>query len=290
MRVVVIGGSGFTGRHVLRAAPSSWEVGALARSDAAAASVRDLGATALLGDLDDAQSVDRALKDWSPDAVIVVASLGFGHADGLIDSLRQAGSPRCVFTSTTGIFTRLAPASKDIRLRAELSIAHSGLPYTIIRPTMIYGAPGDRNMERLLKSLRRLPVLPAPAGGHTLQQPVHVEDLAAALIASVVQDEAVGQAINVAGPVALPFAEIIRQAGTAVHRRAFVLSVPVGPMRSLVGVQERALARPRLKIEQIDRLLEDKAFGIEAAKELLGYSPRSFAEGITAEARLLFGR
>ena len=71
---------------------------------------------------------------------------------------------------------------------AERQIRESGLKWTILRPTMIYGAPGDRNLSRLLTAARHacpgLPVrcLPVPGGGRQLQQPVHVADVAGAVL------------------------------------------------------------------------------------------------------------
>lgn len=287
MNVFVIGGSGFTGRRVLAQASPEWCTYALARSARSERIVAESSAVSVRGDLDDPISLQRALELCTPELVICVASLGFGHAGPLIAALERAGSPRTVFTSTTGVFTALNPASKQVRLQAEALIEASDLPYSIVRPTMIYGRPGDRNMERLLRTLRRVPFLPAPMRGRALQQPVHVDDLATALIAAGVREEAIGRSINVPGPIPLTFAEVVRLAGDAVGRRATVLPVPVKPLRAAVSLQERVLPHPRLKNEQIDRLVEDKTFDPNDAVKFLDHRPRAFAIGIQQEAGLL---
>ena len=94
------------------------------------------------------------------DALLNVASIGFGAASPIIDACRLAGVSRAVFVSTTAIFTKLNAVSKEIRLRAESVITSSGLDTTILRPTMIYGTPGDRNMIRLIRWLYHWPVFP----------------------------------------------------------------------------------------------------------------------------------
>jgi hypothetical protein len=71
-----------------------------------------------------------------------------------------------------------------------------------------------------------------------------------------------------------------------VGRRPWLVSVPLGPAIVAVRAYERLSANPRLKVEQVLRLNEDKTFDIGAA-ESLGYAPRSFAEGIEGEVRLL---
>ena len=74
--------------------------------------------------------------------------------------------------------TTLHPPTKQVRLAAEQQIRGCGLDWTILRPTMIYGAAGDRNLSRLLRLLSRTAVLPVPGNGKCLHQPVHVADVA----------------------------------------------------------------------------------------------------------------
>ena len=60
---------------------------------------------------------------------------------------------------------------------AENLIMQSNLIWTIIRPTMIYGSPRDRNMIRLIKWIDHFPILPIFGNGNALQQPINVKDL-----------------------------------------------------------------------------------------------------------------
>ena len=287
MRLLVTGGSGFTGRHLVRAAvDAGHEVCAIVRSAESARTVDALGAAAVPGDLDDPASLDAAFATPA-DALINIASLGFGHAPVIVASAEDAGLRRAVFVSTTAVTTALPAPSKRVRLAAEQTVRQSALDWTILRPTMIYGAPGDRNLSRLLQVLQRTPVLPLPGGGHRLQQPVHVEDLAAALLAAVGTERAIGRTYAIAGPEALPFRDLVRHAGNAVGRVPRLVSVPLRPTIALLRLYERLAPRPRIKAEQLERLAEDKAFSIEEAARDLGYAPRSFPEGIAAEALAL---
>jgi nucleoside-diphosphate-sugar epimerase len=151
---------------------------------------------------------------------------------------------------------------------------------------MIYGRPGDRNMARLLAFVRRSPVVPLTGGGHRLIQPVHVDDLAGFIATALEADAAVGRAFNVAGPEPLTLRQVVEATGRAVGRRPRLVPLPLGPAIAAVRAYERLSAKPRLKVEQVLGLNEDEAFDIGAAI-LLGYAPRSFAEGIEAEAALL---
>jgi len=344
MRLLVTGGSGFLGGYVLAGA-LRWghECVALARSREAAAVVTARGATPLVGDLDDGAALAGIFAGARCDALVNLASLGFGHDTAIVGAAVRAGLDRAVFVSTTAVTTALPVRSKAVRLAAEAEIRSSGLKWTILRPTMIYGTVDDRNLSRLLGLLARLRhapvpdggpalvpdgvlapggvlqpggvpmsvpgrvaapdgvpapdgsparrcvplVLPVPGGGHRLQQPVHVADVAEAVLAAVERPETAGRCYDVAGPEPLTFAELLRVSAAAVGCRVHLVPVPLAPVVALTRAYERISRRPRIRAEQWERLAEDKAFPIDAAARDLAYAPRSFDEGIRAEAAAL---
>jgi uncharacterized protein YbjT (DUF2867 family) len=287
VRALVTGGSGFLGEYVLRAAVSrGYQVTALARSDAAAARVAALGAEPARGDLGQRASLTAAFGRDRFDVLLNLASLGFGHAPAIVAATEAAGIHRAVFVSTTAVTTTLPAPTRQVRLAAEDEIRSAALDWTILRPTMIYGARGDRNLSRLLALLHGIPVMPVP-GGRRLQQPVHVADVAAAVLAAAERPAATGVTYDVAGPDPLTFDTLLRTAAQAVASRARFIPVPLAPVIAAARGYQLVSRHPRISVEQVRRLAEDKAFPIYAAARDLGYAPRSFAEGITSEARLL---
>ena len=288
MRLLVLGGSGFLGGYLLReAARRGHQAVALARSPAAARTVAARGARPLAGDLDDACRLDEAFAAAGCEALVCLASLGFGHGPAIVAAAEEAGLRRAVFVSTTAVTTTLHPPTRQIRLAAEQQIRGCGLDWTILRPTMIYGDAGDRNLSRLLIRLSRAAVLPVPAVGGCLHQPVHVADVAGAMLAALECPAAAGALYTVAGPEPLPFAELLGTCARAVGSRTRFLPVPLPPLVLLARGYERLSRHPRVRAEQLTRLGEDKAFAIDDAARDLGYAPRPFADGIADEARLL---
>jgi len=288
MRLLVVGGSGFLGGYVLsEAARRGHQTLALARSPEAARAVAAHGARPLGGDLDDARHLDEAFAAAGCEALLCLASLGHGHGPRIVAAAEDAGVPRAVFVSTTAVTTTLHPPTKQIRLTAEQQIRGCALDWTILRPTMIYGAAGDRNLSRLLPLLRRAAALPVPATGGCLHQPVHVADVADAVLAALQRPAAVGALYNVAGPEPLPFSELLGICARAVGSRTRLVPVLLAPLVRLVRGYERLSRHPRIRAEQLLRLGEDKAFAIDDAIRDLGYAPRPFADGIGDEARAL---
>jgi nucleoside-diphosphate-sugar epimerase len=212
-------------------------------------------------------------------SVVYCASMGFGHVPRLIDQLASASVERAVFVSTTAIFTSLPAASRAPRLDAEASVTRSTLDWTIVRPTMIYGTARDRNISRLLRFLDRWPFF--PVCGNALWQPIHVDDLAEAIVTALDNSITSRRTYNLAGAYPLRFEDLVRTAARAVHRRVILLRVPVAS----------AVLAARLthvvSVEQVRRLAEDKAFDYGAATRDIGFRPRTFAEGVALEARAL---
>lgn len=278
-RVALTGGSGFLGSYVAPLLAERCErMVALVRATSRSAELAALGAELRIGDLDDEASLEQAFEGC--DTLVNLASLGFGHAPALIGAARRAGVRRAVFISTTAIFTSLPAGSRNARLAAERWVRSSGLAYTLLRPTMIYGSQRDRNIARLIRLLARCPVILVPGSGQALQQPVHVEDVARAVVAALERDRAVGQAFTLAGPRPLPFNELVDLTAAALGRRVRRVHLPLLPLivaaRLWTGLGLPAPVRP----EQLERLAEDKAFDIGAAARELDFRPREFERGV----------
>jgi len=286
MRVIVTGGTGFTGEFVLRAlAARGIEPTVLVRGSSDRSRLADLRLQFAEGDLGDAASMARAF--CGHDCLLNVASIGFGQGPDIVRCAVEAGISRAVFTSTTAILTNLPVRTKPVREAAEAAIRASPLRWTIVRPTMIYGTARDRNVSRLLRWLRTWRVMGLPAGGRALQQPIHVADVASALVTCLLTDATASRTYNISGREPLTFRDMVTQAARAVGVRPLLIPVPLAPVAAVVGVAERLHIPVRLRAEQLRRIAEDKAFPHDDAARDFGFSPRSFAEGVRQEAESL---
>lgn len=276
-RVLLIGATGFTGQRLYARLKDVADVVCLVRRDA---DISVLGAQAqcIVGDLVDTQSLQKACAGVTD--VICTASLGFGHAEELVRVLEEAHIERAVFVSTTGLFTRLNPESKAVRKQAERLIQQSALNWTILRPTMIYGRKGDRNMERVVRLVKRWPVVCIPGSGRALQQPVHVDDVAGAIVSAWGKKVAERRIYTISGAAPLTFRDVLKQTADALNKRIFVLSVPVWLTVFVLRLYEGVVYTPKIKVEQVLRLQEDKVFPHTEASQDLDFKPRAFQDGV----------
>ncbi|HEY3268700.1 MAG TPA: NAD-dependent epimerase/dehydratase family protein [Armatimonadota bacterium] len=195
--------------------------------------------------------------------------------------LRASGVSRAYFVTTTGIYSRFHRCS-DIYKIGENLIKGSGLSWTILRPSMIYGTVRDKNMHRLIAFLNRSPVFPLFGDGRSLMQPVYVEDLADGITAAMTNPNSEQKAYDLAGPHPIMYKDIIAVILGVLERRVTRVRVPMAPAIAAVRALQWLPGFP-INDEQVLRLQEDKAFDISPAREDLGFSPRSFDKGIRLE-------
>lgn len=285
--IAVTGATGFTGAATiprLRARYPSAAIRALVRPTSTRTVLEAHEVGSIEGDLRDAAALDTLLR--GADTLVNIASLGFDWVDPLMDAVARADRlSRGVFVSTTAILTSLPVRSKPRREHGERRVRASGLDWTILRPTMIYGTPADRNIIRLIRLVDRSPVIPVIAQA-ALQQPVHVDDVASAIVAALGTPDSIGREFAVSGAAPITFRQLVEETAAALGKRRLVVPVPLAPVRLAVRVYTRLAGDARLSVEQVDRVGEDKAFAWEEARQAFGYAPRSFAEGVRQEIKL----
>ena len=285
MRVFVTGGTGFTGsRTIPLLLKHGYQVRCLYRPESDRSPLPQPEIEWVEGDLTDTQTLASSMR--GTDALVNIASLGFGHADSILQAAQTAGLQRAIFISTIAIFTQLNATSKKVRVAAELSIEMSGLKYTILRPTMIYGSWRDRNMWRLIRFIHDSPVVPVFGNGNSLQQPIYVDDVAQAVVSCLANDRTIHKIYNIAGKDPLTYNEVIDTIARQLKKQILKIHIPFKPVVSVLGFLERLHILLPIQAEQVLRLNENKNFSSAEAQRDFGFSPLSFEEGIKLELKL----
>jgi len=292
MRLLVTGGAGFLGRHVTAAG--------LARGDAVTVlsrhpdRVTDLprGARLLAGDLTDPTGLAATLSglgEQAPQAVVHAAAVVADHdpklyqvnVDGTaalcaaLTALPQP--PRLVHVSTFAVEDTPRTGYSDSKLAAEEVVSASGLPYVVLRPSLIYGRGDGTNTPALVEKMRQR-VHWLPGGGRVLIQPVHVGDVAAACIAATERAGCLGRVYRLAGPEPVAvrrFREAVRDASGGA---AAIRSMPL-PLLTLAAELLALTGKPRAR-DVLAFHRRDHRVDISAACEDLGFQPRSLEAGL----------
>ena len=278
MKVLVSGGTGLLGQGFLRVLQEAGEHEARCLVRPTSRTERLKGFELRYGDAEDAGSMEKALR--GTDAFVHIA--GIEYTPQVLEAMHWAGVERLVVVSSTSAYSRFEFQSAP-RLINEALLPESGLRWTVVRPSMIYGTELDHNMHKLLRFLDRFPIFPLFGDGENLWQPVYYEDVAQGMYAALTKPRTEGEIYDLPGERPLPFIELVRTAAGALNKKARIIHIPAEPVRRGLLVTERLRVPLPVKSEQVLRLREDKSYPYEKAREELGYAPRAFAEGIALE-------
>ena len=230
---------------------------------------------ARVADLTDALALRAALRG----AKRVVSCAHARHAPAILAAAPPEG--RFVFLGSTRKFTRWPDAHGEGVLAGEAAFLGSGRPGVMLHPTMIYGAQGEDNVQRLAALLRRLPLVPLPDGGRALVQPIHQDDVTACIRAALARPYAAARSVVVAGPTPVAYADFVRAVAVAAAlKRPRLVPVPAALLQAAARLSALAPFLPAIRPAEIRRLLEDKAFDIGPMIAELGVRPMPLAEGL----------
>ena len=268
--ILVTGGTGYTGGFVARrlAREHKANIRFLVRPSSDVSRLPP-GAEVFAGDLSHAEEVSGAFA-----GVQRVVHLAHVRYTKTLASCVGSNVRHVVIVSSLRRFSKVPSASVDEVVQWEECALQSGMPCTILRPSMIFGPGNDRNISRLAAHLQRFRCVPVFGTGRYLQQPVYVEDVVDAIAASVWRDP--GNQYDLAGPRAMTYNELIDLVGAAVGVRPLKVHVPVFIVLAALRVAAGVGVELSLDREQVCRLQEDKDYSIAAARRDLGFAPLEF--------------
>ncbi|RWP39728.1 complex I NDUFA9 subunit family protein [Mesorhizobium sp.] len=277
--VVVFGGSGFVGRHVVRAlARRGYRIRVACRRPDLAGHLQPLGN---VGQIQPVQANIRVR--WSVDRAVQ----GADHVVNLVAILHESGRQKFTpvhefgaravaeaahavgagLTHISALGTDLNAQSEYARTKAlgEKAVLETIEDAVILRPSINFG-PEDSFFNRFASMARYSPVLPLIGGGRTKFQPVYVGDVAEAVARSVDGKVQGGRIYELGGPQVLTFKQCMQEMLAMIDRKRFLVSVPwwVANMQaSILGL----LPNPLLTKDQVLQLRGDNIVSEAAIRE-----------------------
>lgn len=278
--VTVFGGSGFVGRHVVRAlARRGYRVLVAVRRPDLAGAVRTFGNVGqvqpIQANIRDQGSVERAVHG----AAAVVNLVGIlsesgrqrfaaVHAEGperIAAAARAAGARRMVQVSAIGADAESASAYGRSKAAGEAAVRDRFPEAVVVRPSIIFG-PEDSFFNRFAGMARLSPALPLIGGGHTRFQPVFVGDVAEAVARAIDGDAQSGTIYELGGPEICSFRELMELMLAETGRRRLLVPLPFGLARAMASVLQILPGAP-LTVDQVEQLKRDNVVSQQAEAE-----------------------
>ena len=307
MKVLVTGGTGFTGKALVRRLlEQGHQVVALDYKEGLKTQeLRDWGAEVVLGSVTDREVVRRAMDGAEVVHHLAAAfremnvpdqhywEVNVGGTKNVLAAAQEAGVRRFVYCSTCGVHGNvdhppggedapIQPADYYQRTKYEAEpivreFHEHGLPSVILRPAAIYG-PGDP--ERFLLIFRRVAggTFPMFGSGRTLYHPLYVDNLVDAFMAAMADGAGDGEAYLIADEEYVAIEELVRRVARALGVEVRVPHFPVWPVVAAGHVVEKACrpfgVTPPIFPRRVDWYRQNRAFCIDKAKRDLGWAPK----------------
>jgi NADH dehydrogenase len=287
--VLVTGAAGLVGIHTCRElSKKGWQVRALIRDPAKAAmALGQLPVEFRVGDVRDASTLRGSLSGCG--AVVHLAAIAIekkgesyresntAATERLISAARAESVQRVIFMSQNGADSRSPYPFLRSKGVAQDSIKTSGLNWTILRPSVIFG-PEDQFVNVLGRLIKLTPkVFPLPGGGSARFQPIAVDDVARVVRMSLERKDTVHQSFDLGGAVPLTLLQMTERILTAMGTHRKIVPVPVKALRPLIALAQRLLPNPPVTPSLLDLLSLDNTVANNALTEHFKVVPVPFA-------------
>ncbi len=238
--VTVFGGSGFVGRHTVRAlAKAGWRVRAAVRRPDLATHLQPMGSVGQIHAVQANLRYPRSIAAACINADVVINLVGVLaptgkqsfdaiHADGaraIAKAAREAGVKRLIHVSAIGADRKSSAAYARSKAEGENCVLEEFPDAVVLRPSIVFG-PEDQFFNRFADLARLSPFLPLIGGGRTKFQPVFVGDLAAAIAAVAGGQGRLGHIYEIGGPEVLSFRQLLDKTQAWADRTRPYLPLP----------------------------------------------------------------
>jgi len=270
LTVLVFGGGGFIGRHLVRRlGKSGATVRVPSRHVSRLGHLRTAGVVGqivpeIVGSLDDAEL---AATIQGADVVINLVGILAENRSNSFDRIHAvlpgqiaaaaaaAGVKRLIHVSALGADPASSSAYARSKAAGEQAVRDAFPQATIIRPSIVFG-PEDGFFNRFAAMTMISPVLPLIGGGLTRFQPVYVGDVADGIMAAIARPEAPGKLYEFGGPITYSFKELMELLLAEIGVQRLLVSIPWGIARLQAAVAE-FLPGPPLTRDQVELLKSD---------------------------------
>lgn len=291
MTVLVTGGSGFVGSHLIRRLIEAGKPVRTTVNHEAKARQR-LGAVATKIEIMRADVRDRDALKAAMDGVTAVIHLvaipierkgqtydeiNYQGTINVVDTAEAAGVQRFINMSQNGAAPDHFSRFLRSKGKAQVYVAQSGMAWTALRPSAIFG-PGDGFFNAIARLVRLTPVVyPLIGGGKALFQPVSVDDVVEAAVRSLDDEGAVGKEFALGGPDVLTLGEIEKRILQAMGTRRVLIPAPTGLLKPIVFVMEKTLPGTPVNLTLLELLKEPNVVPDNALTTYFHITPTAFA-------------
>jgi uncharacterized protein YbjT (DUF2867 family) len=283
--VCITGSTGFVGRHIAKELCSrGLKVRCLARASSDLSSLNGLPVEIFRGDITDEASLQPALQG-AVSVVHLVAiiretkgasfeAINLSGTRNLVQAAKRMGVKKLVYMSNLGAGPDKRFPLPYTKWRAEEEVRSSGIDFTILRPSVMFGR-GDGFVCVLADIIKKLLLVPVIGSGRTKFQLISVEDVATCVAESLTNKRTGNQIIPLGGPKYLDYEEIVDLIIERLKLGRRKVHLPVSLMHFVVRTGEKLGLTLPVTSAQLALLTRDNITSLDAVEKVFGFSPMS---------------
>lgn len=290
MTVLVTGPTGFLGRRVVKAlVDQGTSVRCLVHKPGSEKIIDHDLVDVHYGSVTDPASLRSAFYDLEAvvHLVAVIREIGMDTfyrinvrgVQNVIRAASDAGIERFVHVSAIGAQDNAYMKYLHSRWRAERLIKQSGLSYTILRSSLMFGE-GDEFINTLAGLIKCSPIVPVIGSGLAQFQPISVEDVARCIVSSINQENMKNRQVELGGPTRLTYDQIADIVIKSMRARRTKIHLPVSMFKYVVWLLETIRSRPPVTRDQLSMLTVPNFPSSDSVQEMFGFKPRPLVGNI----------
>lgn len=194
----------------------------------------------------------------------------------VVEAAKRTGIKRFVQMSALGVRADGVAAYQTTKWKGEEEVRHSGIPFCILRPSLIFGQ-GDGFVTQMMQTMRSAPLFrPVPGDGAPRFRPIAVEDVTTCFLRALTYEAATNQTVDLGGADELALNEVLAEIARCAGVRKPAVHIPMPLMMVGARIAQKLLKNPPVTVDQLCMLQEGSTCNIGPMKCTFGVDPRGF--------------
>lgn len=282
--VLVTGATGFLGRRVVHELlERGYDVRCLVHTPGKERMFCHREVEVQYGNVQDSASLSNAFYDV--DAVVHLVGIihpkrrdSFedvhrGGTANVLAAAKEAGARHFLHLSVIGAANDRSYPYLYTKWLGEQEVVRSGIPYTIFRPSVLFGE-GDEFLNALAGLVRLFPLVPVIGSGKNRYHPLAADDLARCIGITLGREDLKGQALDLGGTQRMSYNELVSEVAKAMGKRRLRFHLPTWPIYLMAALTQGFMPRPPITTDQIKMLGIRSVAEVGELERVFGFTPR----------------
>jgi predicted dehydrogenase/nucleoside-diphosphate-sugar epimerase len=291
--IFLTGATGFIGTNLTqKLVINGYATTCLVRRTSDVSNLKGLGVNLAFGDITDRESIERAIGDSR--VIIHLAGttsevssdldlsrkVNVQGTKNLLDVARKFAIQRFIHLTSESTKRTIKGAYAQTKFEADELIRASGLGYTILRPSIVYGPGGRGLFRKTIGYIDSLPFIPIVGSGRQRIKPIFLDDVTDLLVACLKSEVALHKEYDLTGADEIDFEEFIDQILQELDVKKKKIHIPFWLVYAATKIVSAFMKNPPVTIDNLLGLKQQVEMDITPAQRDFGFQPLTFREGL----------